>query len=142
MNSAPIRDPRRHVTRQRLPDPADLDKRRRKIPATESVPSMTICTPVSERSTTVQGRTANPSSNRIQAFEGKFLRGEFRSSFRFRAEPKWDAGALASVAIAFSDDRSRRPPSIDGQVDTRHVPDKRTVPIIGLFQTSREAAGV
>jgi hypothetical protein len=87
MNSAPIRDPRRHFTRQRLPDPADLDKRRRKIPATESVPSMTICTPVSERSTTVQGRTANPLPIESRHSRGSFCEVNSAAPFVFEPNP-------------------------------------------------------
>jgi hypothetical protein len=78
MNSAPICDPRRHLTRARRPKLASRDIKRVKTPVTVSAARTVIWTPVSERSTILHGRIANPPSKRIHAFAPLFLRAALR----------------------------------------------------------------
>jgi hypothetical protein len=82
INSAPICDPCRHLTRARRPEPASRDIKKVNIPGTVPAAPTVICTPVSDRSTTLHGRTANPSPKRIHAFAPAFLREALRCSFR------------------------------------------------------------
>lgn len=91
-------DPCRHLTRARRPKPASLDIRKVNIPGTVPAAPIVICTPVSERSITLHGRTANPPSKRIHAFAPAFPREALRCSLRPNLEacasPKNDNSLL------------------------------------------------
>jgi hypothetical protein len=78
INSAPICEPRRHLTRTRRPMLASRDIKRVKTPGIVSAARTVILTSVSERSTMLHGRIANPPSRRIHAFASLLVREALR----------------------------------------------------------------